>query len=71
MIVQAGNLAEELPRFKSYTARKLIDNLKECHADHLLQQLAFFRKEYKGDRDYQLWEEGAYPQMIENGEVRR
>ena len=30
MIAQAENLAVELPRFKSYAARKLIDNLKEC-----------------------------------------
>jgi len=71
MIVQAGNLTEELPRFKSYTARKLIDYLQECHAEQLLQQLAFFRKEHKGDREFQLWEEGSHPQMIENGDVMR
>jgi len=29
MIVQVENLALELPRFKSYTARQLIDHLKE------------------------------------------
>jgi len=29
LIVQAENLARELPCFKSYTARKLIDHLKE------------------------------------------
>ena len=71
MIVQAENLSVELPRFKSYTARKLIDHLQECHAEHLLQQLAFFRKEHKTDRDYQLWEEGSHPQMIENEQVMR
>ena len=48
MIVQAENLAMELPHFKSYTARKLIDHLKECRAERLLQQLAFFRKDHNG-----------------------
>ncbi|MCK9622840.1 MAG: transposase [Methylobacter sp.] len=72
MIVQAENLAVELPRFKSFTARNLIDHLKECRAERLLQQLAFFRKEYKReDRDYQCWEEGSHPQLIENEQVLR
>jgi putative transposase len=72
MIAQAEDLSKELPRFKSYTARKLIDHLKECHAERLLQQLAFFRREYKReDRDYQCWEEGSHPQLIENELVLR
>jgi len=71
LIVQAENLALELPRFKSYTARQLIDHLKECGAERLLQQLAFFRKDHKRDRDYQCWEEGSHPQLIENEQVLR
>jgi len=71
MIVESRKLAVELPRFKSFTARKLIDLLTECHAEHLLQQLAFFRKAHKLDRDYQLWEEGSHPQIIEKEEVLR
>ena len=71
LIIQAENLALEFPRFKSYTARKLIDHLKECHAERLLRQLAFFRKSYKEDRDYQCWEEGSHPQLIENEQVLR
>ena len=71
MIVQTGNLSVGLPRFKSFTARKLIDHLTKRHADHLLRQLAFFRKEHKQDRDYQLWEEGSHPQMIESEDVLR
>jgi putative transposase len=71
MIVQNENLAVELAHFKSYTARKLIDLLTECRAERLLQQLAYFRKAHKQDRDYQLWEEGSHPQMIENPAVLR
>lgn len=71
MIVQTVNLSSELPRFKSFTARKLIDHLKERRTEHLLQQLAFFRKKHKQDRDYQLWEEGSHPQLIDNEEIMR
>ena len=71
LIVQAENLPVELARFKSFTARKLIDHLQERNAEHLLQQLAFFRKQHKQDREYQLWEEGSHPQLMENEEVLR
>ena len=37
LVVQCENLSEEFPRFKSFTARKLIDYLKECRAEHLLR----------------------------------
>jgi putative transposase len=71
LIVQSEHLSAELPRFKSFTARKLIDYLTENHIDHFLWQLAFFRKQHKQDREYQLWEEGSHPQRIENEAVLR
>lgn len=71
LVIQAEDLPAELPRFKSYTARKLIDYLLERRAEHLLKQLAFFRKAHKQDRDYQLWEEGSHPEVIENEAVLR
>lgn len=71
LIVQTENLAEELPRFKSFTARQLIDYQEECNAERLLKQMAFFRKEHKQDRDYQCWEKGSHPQLIDNGDVLR
>ncbi|MDD5036215.1 MAG: transposase [Methylococcaceae bacterium] len=71
LVVQAESLREELPRFKSFTARQLIDYLKACGAERLLKQLAFFRKAHKRDRDYQLWEEGSHPEMIQNEQILR
>ncbi len=71
LVIQCENLSKEFPQFKSFTARKLIDYLKECRAEHLLKQLAWFKKRHKADRDYQLWEEGYHPQMIENEDVLR
>jgi putative transposase len=71
LVVQADDLLAELPLFKSYTARQLIDYLKECHAERVLKQMAFFRKAHKLDREYQCWEEGSHPQLIQNAEMLR
>jgi REP element-mobilizing transposase RayT len=71
LVVQADDLLAELPLFKSYTARQLIDYLKECHAERVLKQMAFFRKAHKLDREYQCWEEGSHPQLIQNTEMLR
>jgi REP element-mobilizing transposase RayT len=35
LIVQAENLSSEIAHFKSYTARQLIDQLKECGVERL------------------------------------
>ncbi|WP_371927877.1 hypothetical protein [Methylomonas rivi] len=36
-----------------------------------MQQLSWFRKAHKTGWDYQVWEEGSHPQLIENPEVLR
>lgn len=66
LVAQVDNLQKEVAQFKSFTARKLIDYLQECHAERILKQLAYFRKEHKQDREYQLWEEGSHPELIGN-----
>ena len=64
MVVQSPDLKTELPRFKSYTARQLIDYLQDQNAFRLLHQFASLRKQHKRDRKHQLWEEGSHPQEI-------
>jgi len=71
LLIQADDLAHQIAHFKSYTARQLIDYLHEIKAERLLAQLKWFRKAHKTDRDYQLWEEGSHPQLIDNPEVLR
>ncbi|MFZ2724991.1 MAG: transposase [Methylococcaceae bacterium] len=71
LIVQADDLNKEIAHFKSYTARQLIDYLKECGAERLLKQMAFFRKIHKTDREYQCREEGSHPQLIQNEIILR
>jgi REP element-mobilizing transposase RayT len=63
------DLAKAVGRFKSFTARRIIDLLKEHQAFTLLEQLEYYKLRHKIDQDYQLWQEGSHPKAIEDDEV--
>lgn len=65
LVASAADLSKEIGDFKSYTARQIIDYYERVQAQNILKQLAFHKKLYKQDRDYQLWQEGAHPQRIQ------
>ena len=67
-VAQAGDLPAVWQSFKSYTARKLIDLLEARRAETMLKRMCFARKARRGDREYQFWQEGSHPQLID-GEV--
>jgi REP element-mobilizing transposase RayT len=69
LIASAPDLAKEIGDFKSFTARKIIDHLREHRAHTLLELLGFFKLRHKADQEYQLWQEGSHPQQIINDEV--
>ncbi len=64
---------DDLPRiatrFKSFTARQIIDHLKQNGPSRYLSELAFNRKKHKNESQYQLWQEGSHPQEINGGEM--
>ena len=64
LIASAENLSKEITTFKSFTARSIIDTLKEGKAEYLIQQLKFHKKLHKTTQDYQLWQEGSHPQAL-------
>ena len=68
-IVQSPQLTQQMQRFKSWTARMIIQYLQEQGAKRLLAQLAFHKKPHKKDRQYQVWEEGMHPQWLQNNEM--
>jgi REP element-mobilizing transposase RayT len=70
-IASAQDLAKEVGVFKSFTARKIIDWLRERKAQTLLNQLHFSKARHKTDRDYQLWQEGSHPESIQDEEMMR
>jgi putative transposase len=70
MIASAPDgLGEQIQRFKSFTARKIIDHLKPCKAERLLYLLSHLKAGYKTESEFQLWEEGSHPQMIQSDEM--
>ena len=69
LIVKASELSGTMASFKKFTAKEIIGQLKHDNKQWLLGQLAFYKKKYKTESDYQVWQEGIHPQMILNEEM--
>ncbi|MBI4377577.1 MAG: transposase [Nitrospinae bacterium] len=63
-IISSDNLSQIVKDFKSFTAREIIKYAKADDKRWLLNQLEFYKKSYKRESDYQVWQEGFHPQMI-------
>jgi putative transposase len=70
-IGQSNRMKEWVSRFKSFTARQIIDRLHEEGAVGLLDQLARAKKAHKTDREYQFWQEGSHPECISNEAIMK
>jgi REP element-mobilizing transposase RayT len=66
LVAQAKDLQKEIQCFKSYTAKMLIRYLEEHKVTRILEQLAFQKLAFKKDRQYQVWQEGSHPQLLQN-----
>jgi len=71
MIVQSQKLDHDMARFKSFTAKKIIQYLAAQNVSVILEQLAFYKKAHKGDRAYQFWQEGCHPEWVQNAGVMK
>jgi putative transposase len=63
-VAQAEYLGRCVSRFKSYTARRIIEYLEEQKAGYLLARLRFAKRAHKVDREYQFWQEGTHAELI-------
>jgi len=71
LVSGSPQIGKDTQRFKSYTARRIIDHLEVVNARGLLDLLALFKRAHKTRSRYQLWEEGSHPQRIESDQVMR
>jgi len=71
LVAKAPELSATLASFKKFTAKEIIDRLKHANKQWLLGQLAFYKKKYKTESDYQVWQEGSPPQLMLNEEILR
>lgn len=71
LIVSSSDLSKQIGNFKSFSARQIIDLYKIRQTQAILDQLAFHKRPYKKDRDYQFWQEGSHPQRIQGDVMLR
>ena len=68
-IACGSDLSEHVGRFKSYTARRIIDDMRQSGFGGILGQLAGLKAEHKHDQAHQLWQEGNHPKQIQSRDM--
>ena len=68
-IAQSDELSSKVGRFKSFTARRIVDEIETGGFAFLSQELRFFKLRHKTDQEFQLWQEGNHPQQIAGDEM--
>ena len=59
LIGGSARIGQDIQRFKSYTARRIIDHLVAARAQRLLDLLAPFKRLHKSQCEHRLWAEGS------------
>ena len=65
IVAQSDDIGQSMAKFKRHTARELIRLLQRENVKTILDQLSFYKKAHKTDRDYQVWQEGIQPKHIQ------
>jgi len=66
LIASSDDIAYSMRRFKSYTAKHILKLLQQKNVTTILDQLAFYKKAHKKTAQYQLWQEGLQPKLIQD-----
>ncbi|MDR9417092.1 MAG: transposase [Gracilimonas sp.] len=64
MIVEGKGLPYKMGRFKSFTARCIIDYLKLRQRNYYLLELKSYKHSKHKDSVYQVWQSGVHPKQI-------
>ncbi|WNB74361.1 REP-associated tyrosine transposase [Methylomonas koyamae] len=71
LIAASADLSRDMQRFKAYTAKQIIAYLQQSGSARVLGLLALLKRPHKTESEYQVWEEGNHPQLIETEAVMR
>lgn len=71
MIIESDQLSDKMRKFKSYTARCIIDYLKEHNRRYFLSELKAYKHSRHKDSEYQVWQDGVHPKQISNAEMMK
>jgi len=69
LISFSADMSKTVASLRKFTARKILDKLQMDNKEWLLNQLAFYKKKNKIESDYQVWQEGVHPELIQNHEM--
>ena len=69
LIVESDNLGKTMESFKKFTAKKILELLKRENVIRVLEQLAFYKKAHHKGKNFQVWEEGYQPKLIQSDEM--
>jgi putative transposase len=64
LIISSDNIPKVMRSIKSFTAKKILDRLKEKNYTSILDELKDFKPEFKSQSEYQVWQEGFHPKII-------
>ena len=59
LVARSGDLGRDIQRFKSYTAREILQYLQAQNATRLLSLMESLKRPHKVESTYQVWEEGV------------
>ncbi len=62
-------LSRRVAEFKSYTAHAIIELLRKKGFQSTLRQFEFHKQRHKVGQQYQVWQEGSHPQILESTQV--
>ena len=71
LVAEAPDLGRCMQAFKGYTAREVIALAQTTGKEWLLRQFDYCRKAHKDHSQYQVWQEGSHPQLIQEDDMLR
>ncbi len=71
LVARSDDLAKTIKNFKSFTAKELLQLLQQKNVKTILDQLAFYKKAHKTHTEYQIWQEGMQPKLIQSEQMMR
>ncbi|MFT7560360.1 MAG: putative transposase [Flavobacteriales bacterium] len=71
LLAKSSQLDKDIARLKSFTAKQLLAYLKQKNVKTILDQLAYYKKSHKDDCEFQFWQEGVHPELIQGNEMMK
>jgi len=65
LLAEAPDLSRTMQAFKRHTASRIVEHAESANRPWLLDALGRYKKSYKTESRYQVWQEGFHPKRIQ------